>query len=114
MKVGYTTGIRGMGIRYSPWEDRVEPSGDNIPGSTVVNATFGPMYEPSLLLSYLTWAVKTICSRRLANLTTNFVCAKRAAASEPTTQCKLPAAQRYRYTVYKMLNVPLSMDIRVF
>ena len=73
----------------------MEPSGDNIPGSTVVNATFGPMYEPSLLLSYLTWAVKTICSRRLASLTTNFVCAKRAAASKPPPYCKLPPAQRY-------------------
>ena len=91
MKVGYTTGIRGMGIRHSPWEDRVKPSGDNVPGSTVVIATFGPMYEPSLLLSYLTWAVKTICSRRLANLTTNFVCAKRAAAEQttPTANCPL-------------------------
>ena len=83
MKVGYTTGIRGMEIRYGPWEDQVKPSGDHIPGNTVVNETFDPMYEPSLLLSYLTWAVKTICSRRLANLTTNFVCAKRAAASKP-------------------------------
>ena len=87
MKVEYTTGIRGMGIRYSPWEDRVEPSGDNIPGSTVVNATFGPMYEPSLLLSYLTWAVKTICSRQLASLIINFVCAKRVAACKTTTHC---------------------------
>ena len=44
-----------MGIHYSPWEDQVKPSGDNIPGSTVVNATFGPMYEPSLfvVLPYL-------------------------------------------------------------
>ena len=96
MKVGYTTGIRGMEIRYGPWEDQVKPSGDHIPGNTVVNETFDPMYEPSLLLSYLTWAVKTICSRRLASLTINFVCAKREAASENTTQCKLPAAQRYR------------------
>ena len=33
----------------------MKPSGDNIPGSTVVNATFGPMYEPSLfvVLPYL-------------------------------------------------------------
>ena len=91
MKVGYTTGIRGMEIRYGPWEDQVKPSGDHIPGNTVVNETFDPMYEPSLLLSYLTWAVKTICSRRLASLTTNFVCAKRAAASEtpPTANCPL-------------------------
>ena len=57
MKVGYTTGIRGMEIRYGPWEDQVKPSGDHIPGNTVVNETFHPMYEPSLLLSYLTWAV---------------------------------------------------------
>ena len=111
MKVGYTTGIRGMEIRYGPWEDQVKPSGDHIPGNTVVNETFDPMYEPSLLLSYLTWAVKTICSRRLASLTTNFVCAKRVAASETppnancplhnVTDCKLPAAQRYttRFTV---------------
>ena len=28
----------------------MKPSGDNIPGSTVVNATFGPMYEPSLFV----------------------------------------------------------------
>ena len=66
MKVGYTTGIRGMEIRYGPWEDQVKPSGDHIPGNTVVNETFDPRYEPSPLLSYLTWAVKTICSRRLS------------------------------------------------
>ena len=90
MKVGYTTGIRGMEIRYGPWEDQVKPSGDHIPGNTVVNETFDPMYEPSLLLSYLTWAVKTICSRRLASLTTNFVCAKRAAASKPPPHANCP------------------------
>ena len=84
MKVGYTTGIRGMEIRYGPWEDQVKPSGDHIPGNTVVNETFDPMYEPSLLLSYLTWAVKTICSRRLANLTINF-CLCEASTSEQTT-----------------------------
>ena len=95
MKVGYTTGIRGMEIRYGPWEDQVKPSGDHIPGNTVVNETFDPMYEPSLLLSYLTWAVKTICSRRLANLTINFVCAKRPAASEPPLKLQLPAAHRH-------------------
>ena len=49
-----------MEIRYGPWEDQVKPSRDHIPGNTVVNETFDPMYEPSLLLSYLTWAVKTI------------------------------------------------------
>ena len=91
MKVGYTTGIRGMEIRYGPWEDQVKPSGDHIPGNTVVNETFDPMYEPSLLLSYLTWAVKTICSRRLASLAYKFcLCEAIVAASKPPPPVNCP------------------------
>ena len=48
-----------------------------------------------LLLSYLTWAVKTICSRRLSQPHYKFCLCEPSSIWRTTTQCKLPAAQRY-------------------